>query len=176
LPQRILRRLGLEHKFGKRRGNFSMTRLVRVSALAGASLLAGCTSWSPSWDWVPSLSGSGANVSLTIESDPPGADAKTSLGPSCRTPCMLPVPGDREFTVNYSLNGYLPQTIAVVPRTPDNPRPDVESGGAMGSVEVTPNPVYAQLQPAPPPPPPTRKGRGRPKAKKPAAPKQQPKQ
>ena len=35
----------------------------------------------------------GANVSLTIESDPPGADAKTSLGASCRTPCMIPVAG-----------------------------------------------------------------------------------
>jgi hypothetical protein len=157
-----------------------MIRLVRVSALAGASMLAGCTSWAPSWDWVPSvpgLSGSGANVSLTIESDPPGADAKTSIGPSCRTPCMIPVPGDREFTVNYSLPGYLPQTIAVVPRVTENPRPDVESAGAVPSVEVTPNPVYAQLQPAPPPAP-TRKGRGRPpKAKKKQAPqKQAPKQ
>jgi hypothetical protein len=33
---------------------------------------------------------SSANVSLTIESDPPGADAKTSNGASCRTPCMNP--------------------------------------------------------------------------------------
>ncbi len=57
-----------------------------------------------------------ANVSLTIESDPPGADAKTSIGPSCRTPCMIPVPADREFTVNYSLNGYLPQIVPVSPR------------------------------------------------------------
>lgn len=114
---------------------------------------------------MPSFS-SGANVSLTIESDPPGADAKTSLGASCRTPCMMPVPGDREFTVSYSLNGYLPQTIPVVPRISDNPRPEVETGGALATADVTPNPVYAQLQPAPPPPPPPRKGRGKAPRKK----------
>ena len=86
-----------------------MTPIVRVSAIAGVLALAGCSSSS----WAPSFSflSSGANVSLTIESDPPGADAKTSLGPSCRTPCMIPVPADRSFTVNYSLNGYLPQVV-----------------------------------------------------------------
>ena len=97
--------------------------------------------------------GGGTNVSLTIESDPPGADAKTSLGPACRTPCMLPVPADREFSVSYSLNGYLPQTVAVTPRAGDYVRTDSGSGGAAAAADVTPNPVYAQLQPAPPPAP-----------------------
>ncbi len=87
-----------------------MTPLVRVCALGGALFLTGCSSMTPSWDWVPSMPSlsSGANVSLTIESDPPGADARTSTGATCRTPCMIPVPGDREFTVSFSLNGYLP--------------------------------------------------------------------
>ena len=44
---------------------------------------------------------------------------------------------------------------------PEFVQPDVEAGGALQSVDLAPNPVYAQLQPAPPPPP-TRKGRGRP--------------
>lgn len=120
---------------------------------------------------MPSLSG-GANVSLTIESDPPGADAKTSIGPSCRTPCMIPVPADRPFTVNYSLNGYLPQVVQVGPRAgADVTAVDVAGGvaetyGAPASPEVVPNPVYAQLQPAPPPAP-SRKGRGKPRAPKP---------
>jgi hypothetical protein len=109
---------------------------------------------------MPSMGG-GMNVSLTIESDPPGADAKTSLGPGCRTPCMLPVPADREFSVSYTLNGYLPQTVAVIPRPFDNVRTDSGSAGPA-SAEVTPNPVYAQLQPAPPPAP----SRKRPRAPK----------
>ncbi len=138
-----------------------MTPILRVSAIAGVLALAGCASWTPNLDFLSS----GANVSLTIESDPPGADAKTSLGPSCRTPCMIPVPADREFTVNYSLPGYQPQTIAVVPRSAGGGGSvDVASGleTAAVSVEVSPNPVYAQLQLTPPPAP-TRKGRGRPK-------------
>ncbi len=153
-----------------------MSSLVRVGALSGALLVAGCTSWAPSWDWVPSMSmRGGANVSLTIESDPPGADAKTSLGASCRTPCMIPIAADREFTVSYALNGYLPQVVSVRPRMPDQVQPEVEAGGAMPSVDLTPNPVYVQLEPAPPPPQ-TRKGRGRPQKpakKKQLAPQQQ---
>src|SRR5260370_24204303 len=141
-----------------------MTPLVRVGVLVGALLVAGCSSWTPSWDFLPSMpsmGGGGMNVSLTLESDPPGADAKTSLGPGCRTPCMIPVPADREFSVSYTLNGYLPQTVAVTPRQFDNVRSD--SGFSSAPIaEVTPNPVYAQLQPAPPPAP----GRKRPRALK----------
>ena len=136
-----------------------MSTFVRIGAISGAFLLAGCAGWS--WDWMPSLSMGGANVSLTIESDPPGADARTSNGASCRTPCMIPVAADREFTVSYSLPGYLPQVIPVRPRTPDAVQPEVEAGGALPAADLAPNPVYAQLQPVPPPPQ-TKKGRGRP--------------
>ena len=138
---------------------------VRVFALAGTLSVAGCGSWTPSWDFLPSSLSGGNNVSLTIESDPPGADAKTSIGPSCRTPCMLPVPADREFTVNYSLNGYIPQVVPVRPRLVEAYRPDAELGGAP-LPELAPNPVYAQLEPAPPPAP-VRKG-GRPRTNQPA--------
>jgi hypothetical protein len=136
-----------------------MTPLVRVFAIASALLAAGCSSWTPSLGFLSS----GANVSLTIESDPPGADAQTSLGPACRTPCMIPVPADRDFTVSYSLNGYLPQAIQVGPRSA---APGYDVAGAPSETyatatpELTPNPVYAQLQPAPPPGP-SRKGKGR---------------
>jgi hypothetical protein len=144
-----------------------MTPLVRVSAIAGVLLLlGGCASWTPNWNF---LTGGPSNVSLTIESDPPGADAKLSLGPSCRTPCMIPVPADRPFTVNYSLNGYLPQVVQVGPRGGGDVAVDVagglsESYGAP-TPELAPNPVYAQLQPAPPPAPQGRRG-GRPKQTK----------
>jgi hypothetical protein len=139
----------------------------------GALSVGGCSSWTPSWDFLPSMPslGGGSNFSLTIESDPPGADAKTSLGPGCRTPCMIPVPADREFSVNYTLNGYLPQTVAVTPRA-DGAVPDIASGNsAAPTIEVTPNPVYAQLQPAPPPTPNRKRARA-PKKQAAAAPKQ----
>ena len=142
-----------------------MTPLVRVCAAASALLVAGCTSWTPSLDFLPSSLSSGANVSLTIESDPPGADARTSLGPACRTPCMIPVPADRSFTVTYSLNGYQSQSIPVGPGAAGNVTYDVAGGsndsyGNAAQAELTPNPVYAQLQPAPPPAS-SRKGKGR---------------
>ena len=140
----------------------AMRCLVRVCAIASALLTAGCASWTPSWDFLPGSLTGAANVSLTIESDPPGADAKTSLGPSCRTPCMIPVPADREFTVNYSLNGYIPQAVPVRPRFVESFRSDGDVGGAP-LPEVAPNPVYAQLEPAPPAAPTRRRGGARPK-------------
>lgn len=94
----------------------------------------------PSFD----LGSRGADVSLTIESDPPGAEARTSIGPGCRTPCMIPVSAASDFTVTYSLPGYLPQTVGVRLRE--------RSTFEFGPTEVTPNPVIAQLEPAPPPP------------------------
>ena len=148
-----------------------MIPLVRACAIASALLAGGCSSWTPSWDFLPSGLTSGPNVSLTIESDPPGADARTSLGPACRTPCMIPVPADRSFTVSYSLNGYVPQAIQVTPRTGADVAVDVAGGdpntyGGPPTAEVTPNPVYAQLQPAQPPAP-SRKGKGKPPKKPP---------
>src|SRR5947209_10085322 len=115
---------------------FRMKSVVRVCAIASALTVAGCASWTPSWDWIPSSLSSGANVSLTIESDPPGADAKTSLGASCRTPCMIPVPSDQSFTVSFSLNGYLPQSIQVGPRSAEVGAYDV--AGAPSETYATP--------------------------------------
>src|SRR5262249_3882199 len=73
------RKLAKERSAGEAGEAIVRTGLVRVGAVAGALMLAGCSSWTPSWDWVPSMGSftAGANVSLTIESDPPGADAKT---------------------------------------------------------------------------------------------------
>ena len=53
-------------------------------------------------------------MELGIESTPPGANAVTSLGPGCTTPCTvtLPMPSG-DFTVNYTLNAYQPATVAV---------------------------------------------------------------
>ena len=81
---------------------------------------------------------------------------------------MIPVPADRDFTVNYSLNGYIPQVVPVRPRFVEAYRPESELGGAP-MAELAPNPVYAQLEPAPPPAPVRKKG-GRPPVKQSARP------
>src|SRR5438309_2664099 len=73
---------------------------------------------------------------LTIESEPPGAEAKTSLGQSCRTPCQLPVQPGSEFSVTLALSGYQPQTMAVRP----------EAGGASAAPRLAPNPIHVILQ------------------------------
>jgi hypothetical protein len=101
-----------------------------------------------------------ATATLTIESDPPGADASISTGASCPTPCSLAVPV-ADTLVSYALRSYLPQTVPV------RPLPG-ESGlfGLFGSsgtaTQFDPNPVFAALQPATPSKPPPPKKRKRP--------------
>ena len=84
---------------------------------------------------------------LRVESEPPGADARTTQGQSCRTPCELTVPAGGEFGVSFALNGYQSQTVQV--------RSDTSPGSASGEfgpvARLQPNPVYAELQPAKPP-------------------------
>ena len=48
-----------------------------------------------------------------MESEPPGAEAKTSQGQTCRTPCELVVQTGGEFSVTLALAGYQPQTVPV---------------------------------------------------------------
>jgi hypothetical protein len=101
-------------------------------------------------------------VQVQLESTPPGADARTSIGPGCKTPCSVTVtPGETtSFTVNYSLAGREPASMPVqVTKT---------SGGAFSAdtFKVSPNPVIAELQPTAPPP---KAKPMRPKRKKPAA-------
>jgi hypothetical protein len=85
------------------------------------------------------------SATVRLESQPPGADAKTSLGPGCKTPCAVSVPFTESFSVSYTLDKFQPQTVAVSM---------AQTGGEFGSgVTVTsdPNPVFAELQPAIPP-------------------------
>ena len=53
-------------------------------------------------------------VQVQLELIPSGADAKTSLGPGCKTPCSVAVPAaDAGFTVTYTMNKFLPVTVPV---------------------------------------------------------------
>ena len=51
-------------------------------------------------------------TTMQFESEPAGAEAKTSLGQSCRTPCTLAVTAN-DFSVSFALPGYQSQTVPV---------------------------------------------------------------
>ena len=115
-----------------------MRRVIAI-AVTGLSL-AGCSTYSlDSFKATP--------VQVQLESVPSGAEATTSLGPSCKTPCTANVPApDAGFTVTFTLPKFQPVTVPVqVIRTPgDFTNP--------ASVTTEPNPVFAELKPAGPPP------------------------
>ena len=108
--------------------------------------LAACTMSMPSLDFFRSTP---PTEMLRIESEPPGADARTTLGQNCRTPCELTVPAGTDLAVSFALNGYQPLTVAVRTEQPGG-------AGAGYDARLQPNPVYAELLPATSPRP-TRK-------------------
>jgi hypothetical protein len=123
----------------------------RVIAIAVAGLsLAGCSSFS--MDYFKSAP---PTMQVQIESTPPGADARTSLGQSCKTPCSvaLPVPDSGGFTVSYAMPRFQPANVPVqVVQVPGDLL-------TPGTAKTDPNPVVAELQPAGPPPRAARKMR-----------------
>lgn len=120
---------------------------VAVLALLGEGL-AGCGISS----WLPSATPPASTVQ--VQSEPAGAEAKSSVGPSCRTPCALTVATSSPFTVTFMLAGHESLTVPVAPRPPGDPR---EAGEGL---KFEPDPVYAQLEPMAP-----AKGKKRPAAK-----------
>jgi hypothetical protein len=126
-----------------------MHRIIAV-AITGASL-AGCSSFS-----LDSLKSAPPMVKVALESTPPGADATTSLGPACKTPCSVDVPApDAGFSVTFASPKFQPITVPVqVIRNPGD-------YASPPTTIIEPSPVFAELQPAAPPP----------KARKPMRPK-----
>jgi hypothetical protein len=89
-----------------------------------------------------------STAELSLASEPPGAEARTSTGQSCRTPCRLTLPlNTGDFTVTFTLPGRIAQVVPVTIRPPD-----------AGTSRFDPNPVFAQLDPATPPPAIRKKG------------------
>ena len=106
---------------------------IRVVLIGACSLtLAGCTSSG-------FFQSSPKTEQLIIDSDPMGAEARSSEGAACQTPCELSVPSGSDFTITMSLVGYQTLTVPVGPES---------SGG-----QLRPNPVFAKLQRLPPPSP-----------------------
>ena len=113
------------------RGWEIMSRVIAV--IACCFMLAACSATMPSLDFMRSAPQA---ESLAIESEPPGAEAKSTLGESCRTPCQLSVQPGSEFSVTLALSGYQPQTVSVRP----------EAQGASAAPRLAPNPVQVSLQ------------------------------
>jgi hypothetical protein len=81
---------------------------------------------------------------LLIQSTPAGAEARTSLGQTCRTPCTMRIGAAEDFTVSFTLNGYVPQTLTV--------HSTMSEGGFMtaASPTLTPASLFATLESATP--------------------------
>ena len=124
-----------------------MGRVSGVMALSAFGLaLAGCSSGSVNGLFPGMASSNPAKATIQLQSEPAGAEAKTSLGSSCQTPCSLELAANNDLSVTFSLDGYQPQTIPVKPAPPTGP---VEPG-TYPTVALTPNPVMAQLEPITP--------------------------
>jgi hypothetical protein len=122
-----------------------MRRVIVIAVTAAG--LAGCSSFS-----MDAFKSTPPTIQVQLDSVPSGADAKTSLGPGCKTPCSVAVPAvDTGFSVTYTMNKFLPATIPVqvtfVPGDFSTP----------ASTTIDPNPVVAELKPAGPPPKPVRR-------------------
>src|SRR6516164_8362030 len=112
-----------------------MSRVIAV--MACGFMLSACSATMPSLDFLKSTP---QPETLAIESEPPGAEAKTSLGESCRTPCKLSAQPGSEFSVTLALSGYQPQTVSV----------RREADGAAAAPRLAPNPVHVALRPVAP--------------------------
>lgn len=114
-----------------------MRRVILVVAAAAA--LSGCASFS-----MDSFKPAPVPVSIQLESIPPGADAVTSAGPGCKTPCSVAVQAAGTLSVTYTLPKYQPMTVPVtITQVPGD-------FTTPASTAIDPNPVIAELQPAVP--------------------------
>ncbi len=113
--------------------------MYRVIAVAGAALaLVGCSTNS---DLSHLFKSEPQLETVRFESQPPGAQAATSVGQTCQTPCALALPGDKPFDVTFTLAGFQPavEKVQLLPL-------------GDGTSKLRPNPVLAELTPLAPPP------------------------
>jgi hypothetical protein len=113
--------------------------------VSGAFALAACSS-TPDWMNLDALKPAPIMDTVRFESEPPGAEAKTSNGQTCRTPCALALLVNSPLTVTFTLNGYQPESESLEP---------ISASGMP--TELRPNPVTVELTPAPPQPKPAKK-------------------
>jgi hypothetical protein len=114
-----------------------MRRIIMIAVAAGS--LAGCSSFS-----LDAFKPTPATLHVQLDSVPPGAEARTSLGPGCKTPCTVAVQApDTGFSVTYTLDRFQSATVPVL---------IIRDSGDASLITLDPNPVVAELQPAGAPP------------------------
>lgn len=122
----------------------------------------------------------GTSNQVQIVSEPSGAQARTSLGHACTTPCTLTIGRKDEFSVVYAMPGYEEARVDVKTNIAGAGAAgfagNIIAGGVIGmgvdaatgsTLEHTPNPVFATLRPTAPVAAPPRAPR--PRARKPRA-------
>lgn len=133
-----------------------MTMIRILAVVGGALLLSGCASMNLDF-----LKTGPVMDTVRFESEPPGAEARTSTGQNCRTPCALAIEASNPVSVTFNLNGYRPETEQL----------EVISGPE--GQRLRPNPVTVELTAAPPAPrraTPAPRKKPAPRAAAPAAP------
>jgi hypothetical protein len=115
--------------------------VVFAAALAACSGLSGTTS------------SSSDKPKVAFESRPPGAQVSLAPGGAgCTTPCSVPAPDKGgNYNVTFTLPGYVSQTLPVKVIVAK------ENWYSSPLVEVSPNPVFAVLEPEKPAAPSRRK-------------------
>jgi hypothetical protein len=126
-------------------------RVVQVLAFGIAASLVAGGAWAAVWFATPlppptevEVDPAPKSVSATIHlnSDPQGAEATTSLGWSCQTPCSIELMVDGPFTVTFTHPGFVSRMLSVETEAPQPGNSDAK---------FAPDPVFAALQPIPEP-------------------------
>src|SRR6266487_2999472 len=76
------------------------------------------------------------NGTIDLDSDPQGAQAATSLGSGCETPCAMEISADAPFTVTFTHPGYAPAAVNIRIQ-PGQP--------GVSDPQFSPNPVFVRL-------------------------------
>lgn len=128
-----------------------MSTRIRVALAMGAAVsLAGCATITR-----------GTTSQVQIQSEPSGADVRTSTGFTCTTPCTMTVNRKDEFSVTFTKAGYEPEEVEVKTRIAGEGAAagivgNAIVGGVIGlaadaasgaTLEHTPNPLRVILYP-----------------------------
>lgn len=128
-----------------------MSRIVAVVLFGslGVSGLAGCGSSSGGSE-LPNLGLDSVfaprKTTLSVTSDPPGADVTLSPTHSCRTPCSLTFDTPGTFTIDVAREGHVTQTLPVRVSAPDG----ISLPGMGQGLRVEPAVLTVKLEPVPP--------------------------